>query len=290
MTDDRDPPGIKRLRDALESPSQERALRELFQEMAPPGVRILDRLEFERNRRAFYAVVRRAARHHESRGWDIRTNRLVLHKKSGHWGQIVFKAEAHRSPLIVHLFAGALSPYLMRVSNELDPARLPDLTFHVGLHWQTEFEFAEEDRGAPPPLDIKKRKEWEVIMWQTGVVLGPSTAEDWLRDVTDQVVGEIEGLTSDHAIRDWLLANEPDNDTSLRDAALLTQHLGLMEEVPAILERARLASERVDAHMLKQGLQPHHPDRSKLYRQFWSHKRFVRHLAEVRDAEETRTT
>jgi hypothetical protein len=288
-SEDRARQGVDRLRSAVESANPEAALRDFFQEMMPPGVRLVDRGDFERSRRKFYSVMRNAARAHVARGWEVRTSRLVLRAPSGHWGQIAFKAEQHASPLPVVLFAGALSPYLMRVWNGLDPDRLPDLTFHAGLHWQTLFSFANEDRDRPRPLDIRKRKRWEAVDWPTGIVLGPNTAEAWLRDLIDGLAASIEGLMSDQAIHDWLLANEPDNYWSLRDAALLSQHLGLTD-VPDLVERARVALERVDAKLRNAGQEPYHPDRSRLYRQFWSHRRFVRHLAEIRAAEASATT
>ena len=103
---------------------------------APPVRRPL--LTKEQVRERFMPRVRRAARRAVSgTGWKAGASGALTHPTSGHWGQVAFRIEVARDGN-VSLIAGALSPYLMRLINKLDPARNPPPDF-VAAHAQTEW-------------------------------------------------------------------------------------------------------------------------------------------------------
>jgi hypothetical protein len=125
----------------------------------------------------------------------------------------------------------------MRILNKLDPVKPPPLRFvaaHVAVLWQLEIEYLETAIEPPPPLDLTLRP-WD----HTGVLLGAQTAPGWLADGLARLVPVVRELCSDLAMRDWLVETAGDtNDMKLREAALLTKHLGLTDQLPAILDRA----------------------------------------------------
>ncbi len=227
-------------------------------------------------RSELYAMVRAAARPFRGRGWQVRSNNLAIRGADGAWGQIVVTAEGRRGPqLVAGLYAGTVSAYLMKVVNQLDPEKVPPPAF-VGAHtrvlWQAQIRFDPAASEPPPPLTLPQPSNQEI-----GVVLGRTTASDWLAAAFAEVVPSVEGLCSDLAIRDWLLDDAgPTGTFDLRYAALLTRHLGLDDEVDAILRRAEAAEVERDRWWRAQGIEPIKQDRSTRYPQSWSHRRFLR--------------
>jgi len=68
----------------------------------------------------------------------------------------------------------------------------------------------------------------------------------------------------------------------LREAALLTRHLGLVEELPGIVERAAAASTAFDAWWLaSQGYSFKRRGRSTWFIGEWSHARSVKFLEDA---------
>ena len=253
-------------------------LEALMQSAVPPGQQLIGRAAFEAERRRFYTLVRAAGQPYRAAGWDVRTNSLVYHGAEGHWGHIVFRADGWQSPLPILISAGNLSPYLLRVFNRVDPAKPPPrfIASHISILWQMEIEYLEGATENPPPLDLSQR-----MYARSGIVLGKETAPGWLADALVRLVTLVRGLSSDLAMRDWILEHDASNYMSLRNAVLLTRHLGLTDEVPHLLELAERAKADSNAGLIAAGQTVPHEDRGTLYPQFWSHRRFLRFLQET---------
>jgi hypothetical protein len=202
----------------------------------------------------------------------------VFRGPDGHWGHIVFRADGWRRPLPVQIFAGNLSPYLLRVYNRVNPDRPSNdmVAANIAILWQYEIGYDEASADHPARFSLDKRAHAE-----PGIVLGRSTAAGWLDDALAQLVPVVQGLCSDRAIRDWLLENEGHKASSLHEAVLLTRHLGLHDEVPDLLARAERVRAEEDARSLANGRKPVRVHRGMSYPQFWTHRRFLRFLEET---------
>lgn len=258
-----------------DKPALDKGLRGLFQTYLPAGNEIIDRTEFEADRRRFYSLVRATARPFETTAWKVRSSALRLHGPAGHWGEIVFRSEVHGRPLPVDMYAGVLSPYLMRI-NRLDPEKPPPpLRFDVTLAWQVGIEYAASENQEPPALDLSDRY-WP----ERPIIIGHKTAPAWLSATLSSLVAMIEPLCSDLAMRDWLVEMESSRPDSVRDAALLTRHLGLDDQLPALIELAERAQEGVDRRLRLDGQRVSYQDRGR-NRMMWSHRRFLKFLGEA---------
>jgi hypothetical protein len=219
--------------------------------------------------------------------WRMGSTGLVCHTESGHWGHVVFRqAQMERRPgfpsgaLVTHLTAGAISPYLFEHVNRKDPTRPPPAgweALHAMTGHQNQVSFSVESDLAElswdPDLTTGQRNT------TTWPVLGPESTGPWLAGVFEDLVPKTEAMCSDAAIRAYQLQQadrlERDGHTAvgaLRDAVLLTWHLGLDGELPALLERAQAA--RAASPL------PTSPRGSRNTMQ-WSHKAFVAFLNEL---------
>jgi hypothetical protein len=190
----------------------------------------------------------------------------------------VFESEGWERPLLVQIFAGNLSPYLLRVFNRVNPAKPPPsmIAAHIAVLWQMEFDYLEAATVSPPPIDLSQRR-----YARTGIVLGAATAPGWLADALARLVPVVQGLCSDLAMRDWILEHDASSYLSLRLAVLLSHHLGLADEIPQLLEMAERAEADVNTKLISRGLTVPNEDRGRMHPQFWSHRRFLRFLQET---------
>lgn len=221
--------------------------------------------------------VRAAGRPFRGRGWKVADGGLSRRDEDGAWAQIAIRTGPGADALDVRLTAGALSAYLMQVVNALDPDRPPPPTFvaaHVQILWDFELGFGPAWTTPPLPLALPQPP-----YAQSGIVLGEATAAPWLAHAFDLLAAELEPLCSDLAIRDRLLRVAGARDfIDLRYAALLTRHLGRLDELEEILERARLARQASMDDLRSMGLEAKDRDRSTRYPQDWSHARFLKFL------------
>jgi hypothetical protein len=134
---------------------------------------------------------------------------------------------------------------------------------------QIELHYDDHAIEAPLPLDLPQ-PDWA----ETGIILGPAVASDWLAELFRRLMHDIEHLASDRAIRDYLLQTAVETDyVSIRDAALLTKHLGHLDELPSLLDREREALEAVRA--LRGHLEHNDRDTNMV---MWSPRRFAEFL------------
>lgn len=259
-------------------PDEADELRKLLDRVTPPGTRLLDPREWLKLRRQFDAHVRQAGRPFRAAGWAVRGSGLALRTSSNHWGHIQFRANAQRAPLAVDVFAGCLSPFLLKNWNHVNPERPPAtvIATHVPLIWQMTLEYSEQNGSDPRPFRFPDK-----YFARAGVRLGPRTATTWLSDALDQIVPRVGPLCSDEMMRDWLLSNDRDNVLSMRMAAMLTKNLGLVNELPIVLDLAKRAEGVLKGRLDKAGAQEAIDDRKTARPEFWSHARFVQFLDEL---------
>lgn len=260
------------------SPDRDAQMADALERLSTPGDRWISHEDFERDRRAFYALVRKAGGRYRSSGWKVGTRRLVFRGVDGNWGHIVFQSDGWRRPLPVQIFAGNLSPYLLRVYHRVNPDRPSNdmIAAHIAILWQYQFGYDEASTDRPVRFSLDERQYAD-----PGIVLGRSTAADWLDDALAQLVPVVQALCSDRAMRDWLLENRRDRASSLHLAVLLTRHLGLDNEVPDLLALAERARADEDARAIAMGHKPVRVHRGMSYPQFWTHPRFLRFLEET---------
>ena len=238
--------------------------------------------------RDFYTVLAAAGSGYTASGWKVGTRGLTYRGADGHWGRVYLQATMSTPDVVrVQAFAGSLSPYLMSTVNDLSPGRLPPVTFvivHAPSLWQINLQYTPIERPAPSPFDRSVRLGWSFPAYE----LDPQSLGPWLDDFLSVVVPEAEQMCSDIQMRDWFL------DSNLaaaqgrrlswpetRDAALLTRHLGLDQELPAILDRAREERDRADRDNAALGNRLVNTDRRRRYHATWSHARFLKFLEEA---------
>ena len=231
----------------------------------------------------FFSLLRATARGRCWPPWRVQRHGVSYHGPNGHWAQVNFKPGSYfdgrlgtyRS--VIWIFAGTLSPFLMRVVNKLDPEKPPPpqyLAAHTQVAWQVEFEYLTDgESDSPRPLTLPLAP-YERL----GVRLGPGTAPGWLDDALRVLMARCEELASDIAIRDWL-TQRPKHVLQLRYAALLTRHLKRESELPTILDMAQRAKAEQDDWWRRQGREPPNYDRRKYHMDHWSHERFMRFLS-----------
>lgn len=183
------------------------------------------------------------------------------------------------SPLPIEIDAGAASPYLMRVVNRVDPTKPPPARLgpgHAVALLQVQIAYDPDSVVAPRPLRLEPPPRPRV---NSGVELGARTAGPWLDDLLATIAPRVSALCSELAIRDRLVAQAGDRGyMELRDAALLTRHLGRTNELPELLAAAERAKEYMDEALRRNGADPIAHDRSTRYPQDWSHLRFLQFL------------
>jgi hypothetical protein len=176
---------------------------------------------------------------------------------------------------MVEAYAGTLSAYLLKVVDGCDPEKVPPpriTALHTWIVWQWIMLFDPSETAPQPPFRLPVGPNED-----TGLTLGDATAPSWLRDAMAVLVGPVKELCSDLAIRDWLVEHAGEtNSWNLRQAALLTRHLGRDAEVPDLLARAQAAEVLVDRSLEADGLMPGHPDRTAHDPMMWSHERFMK--------------
>jgi hypothetical protein len=233
--------------------------------------------------RDFKRLMRLAAKPYAHGGWHLASSGLIYRGQQGHWSHVVFRQPYMTGgTLEVSLWAGTLSPYLMRVVNRIDPNRPPS-THYLGaqapLAYDYRIGFSAEDLPAPPPFEPDVP-----LIRRVRPVLSPSTAVTWLGELFALLVPRLTALSSDEAMRQWLIRRADEglgNAFGLRMAILLTRHLSHEEEIPALLERAEREREAEIRRLEDRGLTFRNHDRSINFPQFWSHRRFLRFLDET---------
>jgi len=246
------------------------------------------------------SAFRKAARPREQEGWTRTGAGIYHHGSQGHWSRFDIRIESSdsvspylktlasrmgrleqlaaesiaRAPTSVRLHAGVASPYLLRVVNRLDADRLPRSGYeHAILLNQVGLRFAQRASSRPRSLSIP-----EAPLSESEIVLGPMSVTDWFRDAVDLLVPRLVELESDQAVLHHLLTNAgPTDDLSLRYAALIARHLGLTNELPAILDRAAEAAGSADAGLLSVHGRQFRNDRDPNML-MWTHARFMRFL------------
>jgi hypothetical protein len=251
---------------------------------------------FETLRRQFGKIVRESARPFATGGWKVGSAAsLSLHGPEGHWGMVTFRTYLAAEPeaLPVELLAGSLSPYLMVVVNQLDPARYPPPDFianHTQTAWQVPILFTPNATEQPPPFDRSARFPHLTADPQPPLRygLGAETAGAWLSDLFALLVPETGGLCTDLSIRDWLIDDQRAERgryrlTSLhaRQAALLTRHLGLVDELDASLSRAETMKADEDARAKAGGYYRNWDRHRTHYKHNWSHEKWLRWFNEI---------
>jgi hypothetical protein len=239
-------------------------------------------------RSSFVPIVRRASKRAVAgTGWRAGTSGAFIHTDDHHWGQVAFRFEPAKNQTFA-LTAGALSPYLMRLINRLDPARNPPPDF-IAASGQTEWfqpinyradydgdADCEDPRVADPCTDF-------VGQMAPSVTLGPRCADAWVEARVHHLVQSTQPLLTDQGLRDWILQERRRRSIyrpDLRYAIILTKHLGLDDELPALMKQDRELHEQA---MLNERSQQHQQawDRKRNYNSLWSHERFARWLNEI---------
>jgi hypothetical protein len=258
----------------------EERLDRVYKSSLPAGTELLSPAELLAVRREFLGLVRKAARPYRERGWVATGGRLIRQAPTGYWSDLEFRVRRATTPTDVEIFATISSPYLLRVYEGLDPDRRPASLSggHVQLLWQVFVTYDVEALDPPSPLPIPIPT---TTRDETGIVLGAATASAWLSDAIGRLVEACEGLSSDGAMRDWLLEHRADRRDALRYAALLTRHLGEDDRLSEVLEKTRLVTDALDASLMNRDDPIPARDRGRDPR-FWSHKRFLKFLAETR--------
>jgi hypothetical protein len=216
--------------------------------------------------------------------WKVGSSGLFAHTESGHWGQVSFRVAWGRDQNL-SLTSGALSPYLMRVLNELDPQRNPPPDFiaaHAQTEWFQRLNYVEDYEGEPVSDEPRCADPTADDVGQSApsTKLGPNCAERWIEARMAHLLGRTQPLLTDTGLRDWQLTQLSRlggvKQMNLRYAILLTRHLRLDDELPGLVADAAQAYERDIAaypDTLKYKVQW---DRRKTYKSRWSHDRFMR--------------
>jgi hypothetical protein len=230
-------------------------------------------------RKDFAKHQRSAGRPVRTGAWRLTGSGMTHHVPGGCWGQIVFR-EPYMSgeALILRLFAGSLHPHLMRWVNDIAPDKSPPNQFvvaHAHILWSFEIEYVADSQGTPEPLALPQPSHHP-----TRPRLGAATVEGWITDAYRLLMPEVERLCTDEGLLAHLMRVDPQREVEnyfiLRYAALLARHMGRTDVLPAVLERAERAAEAAHERMFLK-----YRDRSTRYPQDWSHKRFLRFLAET---------
>jgi hypothetical protein len=234
----------------------------------PPGARLATTEEIEGPPRELRRLFQIATKPLLARGWRRTGNRVVFDSPSGHWADIKIDMGTGPAPVLFFLFAVVGSPYLLRV-NGGDGVRPRGFTSaHLSLLLQVVMEYDPAAAGEPRRLTIPQRPHA-----MTGIVLGRDSGQAWLTDLLERLATTMEGLCSDRAMRDWLVEHGGSAVAPLRDAVLLSRHLGDLDRQPDLLERAQLAAQDPLIRHNNRGRDP----------MFWSHDRFMRFVNELTD-------
>jgi len=236
----------------------------------------------------FQRLLRAAGKPFAHSPWRPASMGLVCHPESGHWGHVVFKraqlwrpSELAYPVLSMEFVAGAVSPYLFRHWNGLDPSRPPSSNLvanHARADWQPRVLFS-TDSDQPEVTWVPGLRPAERHVHGLPPVLGPMSAGPWLTSVFQDLVPKTEALCNDEAILAYLLQTADLIEQKgvldlggLRMAALLSRHLGHDEAMPELLERA--AAARAACKIAASPRTSHHPG-------YWSHKYFVQYMNEI---------
>lgn len=154
-------------------------------------------------------IVRRAAKSAVMNEWRAGSSGAFAHTSTGHWGQIAFRVQVARDSDLT-VTAGALSPYLMRVINRLDPTRYPPPDFiaaHAQTEWFQRVVYDPEHGGLPTAADpqVADPTADEVGQSAPPVILGPACAREWIEARLQHLIRSTTPLLSDSALCDWML-------------------------------------------------------------------------------------
>jgi len=243
----------------------------------PPGVRLATDEEIEVPEREIRRFIRAAAKPIAARGWHRTETRLVFDAPNGYWADIKFDVRPGPAPL-VRIFAVVGSPYLSRVYDGGDGRRPRGWgQGHATLLWQVLIRYDPGSSKLPRRLRLPEESNQ-----QGQIVLGRDNAQAWLVSELGNLATMMERLCSDRTMRDWLVNDGLSAVGPLRYAVLLSHHLGDLDRQTDLLERLRGETDASDASLLDKDLPIRRSDRGRdpLY---WSHKRFMRFVAELKD-------
>jgi hypothetical protein len=242
----------------------------------PPGVRLATDDEIEAPRREVRRLIRAAAKPLVARGWHRTETRLLFDAPNGYWADIKFDVRPGPAPVLVRFFAVVGSPYLARTYDGGDGRRPRGFgSAHATLLWQALIHYDPRWTRRPGHLRLP------LYSAQQGeIVFGDDHARAWLGSELGDLATTMEHLCSDRAMRDWLVERGLSAVVPLRYAVLLSHHLGDLDRQTDLLERLRLESDASHASLLAMDPPIPRNDRGR-DPLFWSHKRFMRFVAEL---------
>jgi hypothetical protein len=225
-----------------------------------------------------------AARGLEGAGWRIRGSSVAIQDGTGNWGAIILEHRYGEDPIEFALGSGVESAYLLRTLRERAPDRPPRGCWHAWLSAGRLIGYSDTpSRQRPPLIEIPEQPDGWTATWHSGPgqqivgTLDPASAVDWFRDAMERLAPRLLALMPDAAIREWLLYGRNALHLShVREAALLSRHLGLVDDIPAILA----AAER-EYHEEARRLGPQEWTDRSFQPMMWSHARFLRFLDQV---------